>query len=111
MIRDFSQRVQVVSKSLPDDFGFGGGVATETTLFETWASIKQVSRESAVRQGLDAETQQYRMRIRYVPEREFTKDHFIKWNGAEYKAVTSPSVIEIDKKKFLESIIVKQGGQ
>lgn len=111
MISDFSQRIQVITKALPDDFGFSQGIISATVLFITWAAIKQVSRELAVRQGLDAETQQYRIRIRYSPGREFTKDHFIAWNGEEYKATTSPAIIEIDKKKFLEAIIVKQGGQ
>lgn len=110
MISDLSQRIEVRRVSTPNDFGFGDSSTTETSILSTWASIKQVSRASAVKQALDAEILLYKVTIRYASGREIKQDDFIVWDGNRYKPKTSPAVIEIDKKKFLEFIMVREDG-
>ena len=110
MISDFSQRIEVRRPALPGDFGFGDDDHTETSVLTTWASIKEVNRFSAVKQDLDTEVNNYKVRIRYNAGRDIEQEDFIVWNGKRYKAKTSPSVLEIDKKRFLEFIMVAENG-
>jgi SPP1 family predicted phage head-tail adaptor len=108
MISDFSQHITIKSTDIPPDFGFGDGSADATDKFTTWAAIKELSRESMVRQGLEAETLKYKVTIRYASGRAISRSDKVEWGGELYNIITSPSVIEIDKKKFLQFIIVKQ---
>lgn len=110
MISDLSRKITVQTVTIPADWGFGDGQPVVTDLFTTWASIKEISRKDAVRQALDAETVQYTMLIRYASGRMFDMKAKILWDGKTYLPRTSPRVIEIDKKKFLETIIVRQDG-
>lgn len=110
MISDLSQRIEVRRTTLPSDFGFGDSTPTETSILSTWASIKQVSRTSAVKQALETEVLLYKVSIRYASGREIKQDDIIVWSGKRYKPRTSPEVIEIDKKKFLELIMVGENG-
>lgn len=110
MISDLSQRIEIKSIGLGQDFGFGAPSTTEASLITTWASIKQVNRESAVRQGLDAETVHYKVTIRYAAGRTVDKDYVVLWNGVRYSPTTSATIIEIDKKKFMQFLMVSQNG-
>lgn len=110
MISDFSQRIEVRRIGLSTDFGFGEPAQTETSILSTYAAIVQISRKDAIRQGLEAETIQYRMRIRYASGRNIQMSDVVIWKGVRYNPRTSPTVIEIDKMKFLEVIIVTQNG-
>lgn len=110
MISDFTERIEIRRIVLSDGFGFDESTTSETSILTTWASIKEVSRASAVKQALEVETLNYKMSIRYNTGREIRQDDVIIWNGARYKPKTSPSVIEIDKKKFLQLIIARENG-
>lgn len=110
MISDLSQRIEVRRVSLSTDFGFGEPEQSETSVLTTWAAITEISRKDALRQALDADTVQYQMRIRYASGRNIEKSDIIVWKSERYQPRTTPKVIEIDKKKFLELIIVLQDG-
>lgn len=112
MISDFSQKITIKRISIPEDWGFGDPTATppEVAILSTWGAIKEMSRTQAVMQDLSVENVNYKMVIRYASGREVKKDDIIVWNGGRYKAITSSSVKEIDKKKFLETIIILQDG-
>lgn len=110
MISDFTERIEIKRIAIGYDFGFEPSETTETSILTTWANIKEVKRSSAVQQQLDVENDNYKMTIRYVSGRDVRKDDVIVWNSERYRAITSSSVNEIGKKKFLETLIVRQHG-
>lgn len=110
MISDFSQRIEVRRTTVGEDFGFGGPGITEASLLTTWAYIKPMKRTTAVLQGLSLENQNYQMRIRYNAGREIRRDDVIVWDSKRYKAITGGTLIEEDKRKLIEAIIVIQDG-
>lgn len=107
-ISDLSQRIDVRRITLPGDFGFGDPMGVEKSVFKTYASVVEISRKSAVMQDLSVENVHYKLVIRYAHGRMVNKADIVVWNGKRYKAITSSSFKEIDKKKFLETIIVMQ---
>jgi len=110
MISDFTERIEIKRVSIPEDFGFEPTTPSEVSITTTWANIKEVKRSSAVQQQLDVENDNYKVTMRYVAGREILKDDVIVWSGNRYRAITSSSVNEIGKKKFLETLIVRQHG-
>lgn len=110
MISDFSQRIEIKRLGLPADFGFGEPSGTEISILDTWASMKEIKREKKVMQQLNVESVTYKMIIRYRSVPSIQKDDIIVWQGRRLKAITNSTVVDIDKKKFLETIIVLQDG-
>jgi len=110
MISDLSQRIDIRRKSLGADFGFGEPTVTEVSILSTVACIKEVKRTQKVMQELDLEVVTYKMTIRYRSAPSIQKGDIIVWRGARLKVLTNATLIDIDKRKFLEAIIVQQDG-
>jgi hypothetical protein len=110
MISDLSQKVDIRRKALPADFGFGEHTAVETSILNTWAKLTEIKRAHKLMQGLLAEVAHYKMTIRYRAGSSIQKDDIVVWQGKRLKAITNSTVIDIDKKKFLETIIILQDG-
>lgn len=115
MISDLSQRVEIRRIQVNENFGFEGidseiPPIQEVSILTTNAHIKEIKRSSAVQQQLAVENINYKMIIRYATGREVRKDDIVIWLGKRYKALTSSSMTEIDKRKFLETLIVIQDG-
>lgn len=110
MISDLSQKVDIRRASIGQDFGFGEPTATETSILTTWAALKEIKRTQKAMQQLNVETVTYKMTIRYRSAPSIQKDDTIVWQGKRLKAITNSTVIDIDKRKFLENIIILEDG-
>ncbi len=110
MISDLSQRIEIRRTTVGEDFGFGSAGITEVSMLTTWAHIKPMKRTTAILQGLSLENQNYQLRIRYNAGRDIRKDDVIVWDSKRYKAITGGTLIEEDKRKIIETIIVIQDG-
>jgi len=110
MISSLSQNISIKRSTLNANFGFGEPGATEILILSTKARIVEVKRTQAVMQQLSVQDVNYKITIRYAAGREVMKDDIIEWDGKRLKAITGASVIEIGKKKYLETIIIYQNG-
>jgi SPP1 family predicted phage head-tail adaptor len=110
MISRLSQKITIKRAVIPENHGFEQVNENETEVLSTWAAVKEVSRQSLVAQGLNVETLTYKVLIRYNHDRSIRKGDFVVWNGKKYRVYTSPSIKEIDKKRFLEFLIVGEDG-
>jgi SPP1 family predicted phage head-tail adaptor len=97
MISRLSQKITIKRAVIPENHGFE-------------QVNEEVSRQSLVAQGLNVETLTYKVLIRYNHDRSIRKGDFVVWNGKKYRVYTSPSIKEIDKKRFLEFLIVGEDG-
>lgn len=107
-ISDFTQNIIIKRLSLDGDFGFGNPNGTETTILSTKGSVKEINRTSAVMQNLSVEEVNYKLTIRFAAGRMINKADIVIWNGKRMKAITSSTFKEIDKKRYLETILIDQ---
>lgn len=108
MIGKMRHRISVYEVLLGENNGFEEPIRIETLRFETWASIKQISRKDAVKSNLDEEVGQFEVTIRSaLDNRVITKSDKVVWNGDKYNVRTSPTKVNLENREYFQFIITK----
>lgn len=108
MIGKMRHKISVLDTVLGENFGFEEPTEEIAVRFTTWAKITEISRKDALREGLDQETEQYKVIIRSaIGSLVVKKDDKLEWNNERYNVRTSPKMLNLENKEFYEFVITK----